>query len=93
MVYVLVALIALGLWLYSLVEVLTTDEADVRLLTKFGWVMIVLLTLIVGAVLWLLFGRPSRRFVSAARRSSAPRGPDDDPEFLRQIERRLRGDD
>jgi phospholipase D-like protein len=93
MVYVLVALIALGLWLYSLVEVLTTDEADVRLLSKFTWVMLVLLTLIVGAVLWLVLGRPGRGPVPAARRTSAPRGPDDDPEFLRQIERRLRGDD
>jgi hypothetical protein len=92
MVYVLVALIALGVWLYGLVEVLTTNEADIRSLSKFSWILLVLLTFWVGAILWLLFGRP-RGGVVSARRARPPRGPDDDPDFLRNLDRRLRGDD
>jgi phospholipase D-like protein len=94
MLYVLVALIALGGWLYALFEVLTTDEADVRSLSKFTWILLVLLTFWLGAILWLLFGRPRRGLLSArSRREPAPRGPDDDPDFLRNLDRRLRGDD
>jgi hypothetical protein len=95
MVYVLVALIALGGWLYALVEVLTTDEADVRSLSKFTWILLVLLTFWIGAILWALFGRP-RRGLAPVRddpRPPAPRGPDDDPDFLKNLDRRLRGDD
>jgi hypothetical protein len=94
MLYVLVALIALGGWLYALVEVLTTDEADVRSLSKFTWFLIVLLTLWIGAILWALFGRPRRGRSSVRDRpSTAPRGPDDDPDFLQNLDRRLRDDE
>ncbi|HEU5155437.1 MAG TPA: PLD nuclease N-terminal domain-containing protein [Streptosporangiaceae bacterium] len=94
MVYVLVALIALGAWLYALVEVLTTDEADIRSLSKFTWVLLVLLTFWIGALLWALFGRPRGvRAPTQVRPSPAPRGPDDDPDFLQNLDRRLRGDD
>jgi hypothetical protein len=94
MLYVLVALIALGGWLYVLVEVLTTDEADVRSLSKFTWILIVLLTFWIGAILWSLFGRPRRGGAPLHDRPSPPpRGPDDDPDFLQNLDRRLRGDD
>lgn len=103
-------LVALGIWLYCLFEVLSTDESEVRHLPKFAWFMVVLLGFDLGAVAWLLFGR-RRGFVTAdvaawppdyllsgdggrpEQGTPAPLGPDDDPEFLRQLDRRLRGDD
>ncbi|GLY88582.1 PLD nuclease N-terminal domain-containing protein [Actinoallomurus iriomotensis] len=103
-------LVALGIWLYCLFEVLSTDEGHTRHLPKFAWFLIVLLGFELGAVAWLLFGR-RRGFVTAdvtawppdfllsgegSRDEPAapgPLGPDDDPEFLRQLDRRLRGDD
>lgn len=103
MLYVLLALVALAVWLFCLFDVLTTDEGAVRNLSKFGWFLVVLLGLEPGAVLWLIFGRPRRSRVTADIRlglprtarpgPEAPRGPDDDPEFLRSLDRRLRGDD
>jgi hypothetical protein len=112
MLYVLLALIALGVWLYCLFDVLTTDEVDVRGLPKFLWFLIVLLTMNIGAIAWLLFGRPRevrigmdrRGFEPATERDLArtrpeppsfdpPRGPDDDPDFLKSLDRRLRGED
>jgi hypothetical protein len=93
MVYVLVALIALGVWLYCLFEVLTTDEAEVRGLSKFGWILAVLLTFWIGALLWLVFGRPRGAGSVPPAPPKSPQGPDDDPEFLRNIERRLRDEE
>ncbi|GAA2115071.1 PLD nuclease N-terminal domain-containing protein [Actinomadura alba] len=99
MFYVLLALIALGVWLFCLFDVLTTDEAAVRLLPKFGWFLIVLLGFWIGALLWTLFGRPKQ--VTEAWAGSPPspdqhdlpRGPDDDPDFLRNLDRHIHGDD
>jgi hypothetical protein len=108
-------LVALGIWLFCLFEVLSTSEGDIRRLPKFVWFLIVLLGFDLGAIAWLLFGR-RRGFVTAdvtawppefltsadddAQQSShknpgrpAPMGPDDDPEFMRRLDRRLRGED
>jgi hypothetical protein len=99
-------LIALGVWLFSLFDVLTTDEADVRRLPKFAWFLIVLFGFDIGAIIWLIFGRPRIQHRGADVRSwsphptppddagqEPPKGPEDDPEFLRNLERRLRGED
>ncbi|MGH3379333.1 MAG: PLDc N-terminal domain-containing protein [Actinoallomurus sp.] len=103
-------LVALGVWLYCLFEVMSINEGETRHLPKFVWFMIVLLGFDLGAVAWLVFGR-RRGFVTAdvtawppdfllsgddAQREPGvpdPVGPDDDPEFLKQLDRRLRGDD
>jgi len=95
--------ILLAIWLYCLLDVITTDESRVRNLPKMAWVLIVLLLFEVGAVAWLIAGRPrgragdvperggSGRRPPAPRPSGAPRGPlppDDDPEFLAGLGRR-----
>ncbi|MCO5994525.1 PLD nuclease N-terminal domain-containing protein [Actinoallomurus rhizosphaericola] len=110
---VVLVLVALGVWLFCLFEVLSTDETETRHLPKFAWFLIVLLGFELGAIAWLLFGR-RRRFVTAGVTAwppefltsrefgrddpgpadrRGPLGPDDDPEFLRQLDRRLRGEE
>ncbi|WP_018654716.1 PLDc N-terminal domain-containing protein [Actinomadura flavalba] len=104
MAYVLLALVIVGVWLFCLFDVITTDEGEVRHLPKFGWFLVTLLGFLPGAVLWMAFGRP--RPVDGDREnvlwppaapggasSPPPRGPDDDPDFLRDLDRRLRGDE
>jgi hypothetical protein len=103
---VIIGLALLALWLYCLFDVITTPEQEMRSLPKLLWVVIVLFLAALGGVLWLLFGRPreiARR--QAGGRGSPPgahrgpqytdhpRGPDDDPDFLRGLERRLRDED
>ena len=46
------------LWLWCLVDVVQTDERLVRFFTKEQWIFMVLLTSVVGGLLWLIFGRP-----------------------------------
>lgn len=50
----------LAVWVYSLIDVLTTDEALVRNLPKWGWFLVVLLfgEVGVGPLLWFVAGRP-----------------------------------
>lgn len=51
-------LVLFALWVFCLLDVITTDESLCRNLQKTWWVLIVLLMFDVGAVLWLVAGRP-----------------------------------
>jgi hypothetical protein len=98
---VLTGLALLAFWLYCLFDVITTPDEECRSLPKLLWLLVTLLFPGLGGVLWLLLGRPrslereAREAHPAGRdpRPQAPRGPDDDPEFLRDLDRRLRDDD
>jgi hypothetical protein len=93
----------LGLWIFCIFDVIMTDEALCRNLQKMWWLLIVIFLADLGAVLWLIAGRPWPQ--SAGRSSSAPRvgssypeydrpgrfaasNPDDDEDFLRQVRER-----
>ncbi|MDF5754955.1 PLD nuclease N-terminal domain-containing protein [Spongiactinospora sp. TRM90649] len=90
----------LAFWLYCLFDVITTPDEETRNLPKFLWVIIVVLLLDIGGLLWLVLGRPRPQAAHTpaggagdATRPPAPRGPDDDPDFLKDLDRRLRDDD
>jgi hypothetical protein len=53
-----VGLVVLALWIFCLIDVITTDEALCRNMPKTAWVLVVLLLADLGAVLWLVAGRP-----------------------------------
>jgi hypothetical protein len=54
----LLALIVLGFWLFCLFDVITTDESQMRNLSKTWWIVIVLFFSVVGSIMWLVAGRP-----------------------------------
>lgn len=56
---------ALAVWLYALLDAISSNRTQVRTLSKGLWVAIVLFTFVVGAVAWLVYGRPR---ASIARR-------------------------
>lgn len=92
----LIGLLLLGLWLYCLFDVITTDETQCRNLPKLVWLLIVLLLSGIGSILWLIAGRPRAYETAAPARyaeydrpgRSAATNPDDDEEFLRQCRER-----
>lgn len=101
-------LAAIGIWLYGLFDVLTTPDDECRRLSKPTWIALVALVPVVGAAYWLGAGRsrgpvpvgserphrPTRTHgPQRAEPARPPLGPDDDPEFLDELDRRLRGDD
>lgn len=86
-------LLLLGLWIYSIIDVITTPDQACRNLPKIVWLLIVILLVWPGAIVWLVAGRPwgparanlqrpqrPQRAVAAPR--SRPLAPDDDEEFL-----------
>ncbi len=54
----LVSFLLIGLWVYCLIDILTSRRDDVRNLPKWAWFLIVLVLPPVGVVVWFLFGRP-----------------------------------
>ena len=52
-------LVMLGLWIFCIVEVITTPEADCRNLPKLLWLLIVVVLPTVGSLAWLIAGRPA----------------------------------
>ncbi|WP_090012247.1 PLDc N-terminal domain-containing protein [Lentzea albidocapillata] len=100
----LFGVLMLGLTIFAVVDVITTDEGSVRNLPKMVWLLLVLLFPLVGSIAWLLAGRPvvgTGRVRFGAHERGTPAFPeydrpgrfaatdaDDDQEFLRRCRER-----
>jgi cbb3-type cytochrome oxidase subunit 3 len=85
-VYVPIFFIVVAVIVWSIVDIVLIDSRRVRGIPKGGWIVLVLLLPVVGSVLWFLLGR--ERLTAAARYAAmGPIAPDDDPEFLNQLNR------
>lgn len=83
-IFIGLGVVALGLLIYCAVECIQSPKHRVRALSKPAWLAIILLLPLIGGLLWMAFGRPQRHTPPQGR--SGPRAPDDDPDFLRQIQ-------
>lgn len=93
-------LVLIGLWLFCLIDVITTDELQIRNLPKTAWLLIVLLLPDIGSVLWLVAGRtwhsapgPAARRTGAFPEYDRPgrataTSPEDDERFLKSVRER-----
>lgn len=93
--FVLVAVINVALLVVALIDCLSTDRADVRGLPRLLWAFVIVLFSPIGPIAWLLAGRVRREPAGPAfwrptgGTAAAPRrplAPDDDPDFLRQLD-------
>jgi hypothetical protein len=79
-VYLVLALLAVTFWVYSIVDCALQPPTRHRGVSKPVWILIVVFLPVVGGVLWFAIGR------SRGRQGAAMfRAPDDDPEFLGSI--------
>lgn len=85
---VVLAVAVLVVFVYGLVDVIRTDARQTRGISKPSWIVVMIVLPLIGAILWLLVGRP--RSTAPARQYSGPTAPDDDPDFLRNLEMRRR---
>ena len=72
----LLAVLAIVVWLYALIDVMLTHELDCRGPAKRAWLAITGLLLLPGALAWLLFGRPSATPARSRRRGGRGRRRD-----------------
>lgn len=77
-------LLAVILIIYALVDLIRTPHSRIQGLPKWGWLVIVVVVPVVGAILWIAYGR------YGYRKKIETYGPDDDPGFLKKIDEELR---
>jgi hypothetical protein len=90
------ALAVVALYIYAMLDLVRAPAAEVRLLPKWLWAVVVLLIFLLGPLMWLVLGRPRAQYPpggdgggGSGGRRPGPRGPvapDDDPEFLKRID-------
>jgi hypothetical protein len=88
MSYVLL-LVAVGVTIYALVDCWRSSDDEVQGMPRAAWIIVIVLFWLVGGIAYLLFGRARS---AVAGRVDRPRmlAPDDDPEFLRQLDQQQR---
>lgn len=70
----LLGFVVLAFWIWALVDAITTQSSDCRNLPKAAWIILVIILFGIGAVLWLLLGRPNKHWRPATPGDySAPR--------------------
>ncbi|WP_285731483.1 PLD nuclease N-terminal domain-containing protein [Nocardiopsis sp. ATB16-24] len=95
------SVVALGVWVYALFDVIGSDSGSIRLLPKPVWTVIVLLLPKFGALLWFALGRPRRDPATVTPTGPPPpfpeyehpnraraSTPEEDEEFLRRCRER-----
>lgn len=78
--------------IFTTVYAAAAEKNEVRLLPKWVWVLLCLLVPFFGGLLYLMVGRPLGRGPQGGGRSRII-APDDDPNFLSDLQRKLRKDD
>ncbi|MDR7086919.1 hypothetical protein J2X11_001758 [Aeromicrobium panaciterrae] len=53
-----VGFVILGLWIFCLIDAITTDEGSVRNLGKVMWIVLIVFLPLVGSIAWIVAGRP-----------------------------------
>jgi hypothetical protein len=97
-------LLAVAVWVFCIIDVITTPDGQTRNLPKFAWLVLVIILMDIGSIAWLIAGRPWEAKAADTPRAAPGRGrppgrrlsPDDDEEFLaglraRAEEQRRRG--
>lgn len=73
------------LTIYCVVEVAQAPPYAVRRMPRWLWATAVICLPLVGAVSWLLLGRPTSTTRGNAKKRPQPKAPDDDVDFLRGL--------
>ena len=86
MLRVIMAILAVAVYIYCIIDVVRTPRGEARTLPKWLWLILVILVPLIGSALWLALGRvwggPGSRFY----RRRGPVAPDDDPTFLKKLD-------
>ena len=90
MLRVVVPILLLVVFVYGLIDLIRTDARQTRGISKPAWIVVQIVLPLIGAALWFLIGRPRGSAAASPAAYSHPTSPDDDPDFLRNLEARRR---
>ena len=83
---VLFILLSIAIQLYGLIDCAQREDNEVRSLPRWGWILIIILgTPAIGAIAYLIAGRPKRPGGGSNKKPKRTIAPDDDPDFLRGL--------
>ena len=87
MARVILVLTAIGVTIYAAIDCLRSTETEISKLPKPLWLLVILLLSIppIGGIAWLVVGRV--RQASPVPADPHVVAPDDDPDFLRSLDR------
>jgi hypothetical protein len=82
---VLFILLSIAIQLYGLIDCAQREDTEVRSLPRWGWLIIIVLVPTIGAIAYLIAGRPKRPGGGSNKKPKRTIAPDDDPDFLRGL--------
>ena len=82
---VLFILLSIAIQLYGLIDCAQREDTEVRSLPRWGWLIIIVLVPTIGAIAYLIAGRPKRPGGGRNKKPKRTSAPDDDPDFLRGL--------
>lgn len=86
--FVIMSIVAwVVLTVFTTVFAASAKGNEVRVLAKWLWLLIILFVPVLGALLYLVIGRPS------GTQPTKQVAPDDDPDFLRRLAERLKDEE
>ncbi|MEO6941583.1 MAG: PLD nuclease N-terminal domain-containing protein [Terrimesophilobacter sp.] len=74
--------LAIGFWVYAVVDCALTDSRRARGIPKGAWVLVIVVLNIIGGALWFIVGKDRSQGRGGSRVDLAP---DDNPTFLHSI--------
>lgn len=77
-----VAALAIGFWVYAVIDCVITDARRMRGIPKPAWVLVTIFLSVIGGALWFIIGK-DRSGGRGGRHFD--RAPDDDPSFLHSL--------
>lgn len=73
--------------IYSVVDCAFFDRTRVRGIAKGWWLAVIIFVPVIGGILWFVIGRGRVGRAQQQQRRGGPVAPDDDPDFLRRLDR------
>lgn len=81
----ILVLIVIGITIYAVIDCLRTDDADIRIMPKPLWLLVIIAPPWIGGVFWIWLGARKEGPGPGGRPQPRTIAPDDDPEFLRSL--------
>lgn len=86
-----IVILIFAVTIYALFDAWRATDEERLGLNRWVWVAAIVLVPAIGALAWLVLSRWGRP--RPTQRPTGPLAPDDDPDFLRGLDRRTREDD